>query len=57
MRMSSDGGRNFLSTKDPVRSDERRTSAQADRQEDGKAGRSFSLRHLLTQLYFGSTGK
>lgn len=60
MRMGSDSGRNFLSTKDPVRSNSRLSNSSTTAEPDGgpKDGQPSWINEFLNQFYFGrSRGK
>lgn len=55
MRLGSDSGRNFLSTEDPVRKDNRRLQAEVavEKEGDSRVQRFDGLQRLLRQLYPG----
>lgn len=55
MRMGSDSGRNFLSTKDPVKNGIKCPNPYATRKPgaDLTGGRPVSLNQVLKQFYFG----
>jgi hypothetical protein len=57
MKMSSAGGKDFLSTKDPVRKDSKRSTDSDDRMAIEKDNRPFVLRDVLKQFYPGSPGR
>lgn len=58
MRMSSDGGRNFLSTSEPARSDNQRAAAQAGAKEnDEKKDRAVTMSDILEQFFPGRRGE
>lgn len=55
MRMGSDAGRNFLSTKDPVKNGIKCPNPYADKEQHTGStdGRPVSLNQILKQFYFG----
>jgi len=60
MRMGSDSGRNFLSTKDPVKSNSgiSNSSAKAESGDEPIDGQPSWTNEILSRFYFGrSRGK
>lgn len=60
MRMGSDSGRNFLSTKDPVKSNSGTSNsfAKAESGEEPVEGQPSWINEILSQFYFDrSRGK
>jgi hypothetical protein len=55
--MSSDGGRDFLSTKEPVRKDSSLPANHSAKQDPATEDPPFGFSDLLKQFYPGRTGK